>query len=102
MRIVKHYINSFLLIEFFLIVVFCVLDLLMFYIFFESVLIPMFLIVGIWGSRERKILASYYFFLYDNQVASTVVAILSTFAELGNVTILSNNNNFDGFKIEHL
>ena len=60
----KEYLIAFLLLEFFLILVFSILDLLLFYIFFESVLIPMFLIVGIWGSRERKILASYYFFLY--------------------------------------
>nr|UXN44175.1 NADH dehydrogenase subunit 4 [Navicula sp.] len=60
----KEYLLAFLLLEFFLILVFGVLDLLLFYIFFESVLIPMFLIVGIWGSRERKILASFYFFLY--------------------------------------
>jgi proton-translocating NADH-quinone oxidoreductase chain M len=61
---IKEYLISFLLIEFFLIGVFCVLDLLLFYIFFESVLIPMFLIIGIWGSRERKIRAAYFFFLY--------------------------------------
>lgn len=60
----KTYLISFLLIEFFLIGVFCILDLLIFYVFFESILIPMFLIIGTWGSRERKILASYYFFLY--------------------------------------
>ena len=59
----KGYLISFLLIEFFLIGVFCVLDLLLFYIFFESILIPMFLVVGVWGSRERKMLAAYYFFL---------------------------------------
>jgi len=44
--------------------VFCILDVFLFYIFFESILIPMFLIVGIWGSRERKIRAAYQFFLY--------------------------------------
>ena len=60
----REYLIAFLLLEFFLILVFSILDLLLFYIFFESVLIPMFLIIGIWGSRERKILASYYFFLY--------------------------------------
>ena len=60
----KPYLICFLSLEFFLIGVFCVLDLLGFYIFFESVLIPMFLIIGVWGSRERKILASFYFFLY--------------------------------------
>ena len=72
---VKIYFVFFLLIEFFLIVVFCVLDLLLFYIFFESVLIPMFLIIGIWGSRERKILASYYFFLYT--LLGSVIMLLS-------------------------
>ena len=71
----KEYLISFLLIEFFLIWVFCVLDLLMFYIFFESILIPMFLVVGIWGSRERKILASYYFFLYT--LLGSVLMLLS-------------------------
>lgn len=60
----KKYLIAFLVMEFFLIGVFCVLDLLLFYIFFESVLIPMFLIIGIWGSRERKIRAAYFFFLY--------------------------------------
>nr|YP_009511958.1 NADH dehydrogenase subunit 4 [Melanthalia intermedia]AXI97885.1 NADH dehydrogenase subunit 4 [Melanthalia intermedia] len=62
--LIKEYLICFLLLEFFLIQVFCVLDLLWFYIFFESVLIPMFLIIGIWGSRERKIRAAYQFFLY--------------------------------------
>lgn len=61
---VKEFIICFLFLEFCLIQVFCVLDLFLFYIFFESVLIPMFLIVGIWGSRERKIRAAYQFFLY--------------------------------------
>jgi proton-translocating NADH-quinone oxidoreductase chain M len=60
----KEYLLCFLFLEFLLIQVFCVLDLLLFYIFFESVLMPMFLIVGIWGSRERKIRAAYQFFLY--------------------------------------
>jgi proton-translocating NADH-quinone oxidoreductase chain M len=72
---VKGYLISFLLIEFSLIGVFCVLDLLMFYICFESVLIPMFLVIGIWGSRERKVLAAYYFFLYT--LLGSVVMLLS-------------------------
>jgi len=72
---VKEYLIAFLLLEFFLIGTFCILDLLLFYIFFESVLIPMFLIVGIWGSRERKILASYYFFLYT--LLGSVLMLLS-------------------------
>lgn len=72
---IKEYLISFLILEFFLIGTFCILDLLLFYIFFESVLIPMFLIVGVWGSRERKILASYYFFLYT--LLGSVLMLLS-------------------------
>lgn len=47
-----------------MIAVFCMLDLLLFYVFFESVLIPMGLIIGIWGSRSRKINAFFLFFVY--------------------------------------
>lgn len=61
---ISSYVIAFLILETFLILVFSVLDLLLFYICFESVLIPMFLVIGIWGSRERKIKAGYYFFLY--------------------------------------
>jgi proton-translocating NADH-quinone oxidoreductase chain M len=71
----KEFLIAFLFLDFLLIGVFCVLDLLFFYIFFESVLIPMFLIVGIWGSRERKILAAYYFFLYT--LLGSVVMLLA-------------------------
>ncbi len=61
---VKEYYISFLILESLMIAVFSVLDLLLFYIFFESVLIPMFIIIGVWGARERKIKAAYQFFLY--------------------------------------
>ena len=71
----KEFLIAFLVLDFFLIGTFCVLDLLLFYIFFESVLIPMFLIVGVWGSRERKILAAYYFFLYT--LLGSVLMLLS-------------------------
>merc|ERR1712032_1256198 len=60
----KYFVILFLLLEFMLIGAFCILDLLFFYVFFESVLIPMYFIIGIWGSRERKIRAAYFFFLY--------------------------------------
>jgi len=60
-----------------LIGVFTVLDLLGFYIFFEGVLIPMFLIIGIWGARELKITASYYFFFYT--LVGSVLMLLSIF-----------------------
>ena len=61
---VKEYCIAFLLLETCMLAVFCMLDLLLFYVFFESVLLPMFLIIGVWGSRARKIRAAYQFFLY--------------------------------------
>jgi len=71
----REFLICFLLLNFFLIATFCVLDLLLFYVFFESVLVPMFLIVGVWGSRERKVLAAYYFFLYT--LLGSVLMLLS-------------------------
>jgi proton-translocating NADH-quinone oxidoreductase chain M len=71
----KEYVIAFLVMESFLILVFCVRDLLLFYIFFESVLIPMFIIIGVWGSRERKVRASYMFFLYT--LFGSVLMLLS-------------------------
>ena len=61
---VKDYCIYFLLLEIFLILSFTSLDLISFFVFFESILIPMFFIIGIWGSRERRIRASFLFFLY--------------------------------------
>jgi len=60
----KEFTISFILLEFFVLIVFVVLDLVLFYVFFESVLLPMFAIIGIWGSRQRKVRAAYFFFLY--------------------------------------
>jgi NADH-quinone oxidoreductase subunit M len=60
---VKEYVIAFLLIEGFVIGSFLALDLLLFYIFFEAMLIPMFLVIGIWGG-DNRIYASYKFFLY--------------------------------------
>jgi len=60
----KEYSINLLLIELFLLIIFSVLDLMLFYIFFEAILIPMYLIIGVWGSRERKIRAVYLFFFY--------------------------------------
>lgn len=60
---VKEFMAAFLILESFVIGVFASLDLVLFYIFFEGVLIPMYLIIGIWGGANR-IYASYKFFLY--------------------------------------
>jgi len=60
---VKEYMIAFLLLETLMIGVFLSLDLVLFYVFFEAGLIPMFLIIGIWGGKE-KIYAAFKFFLY--------------------------------------
>lgn len=60
----REYMFCFLALEFLLLVVFSILDVLGFYLFFESTLIPMFLLIGLWGSRHRKIRAAYFLFFY--------------------------------------
>ena len=60
---VKEYMIVFLVLETLMIGVFSTLDLAMFYVFFEGTLLPMFLIIGIWGGK-RRIQASYKFFFY--------------------------------------
>jgi NADH-quinone oxidoreductase subunit M len=60
---VTEYVVAFLVLETFMIGVFAALDIVLFYVFFEAGLIPMFLIIGIWGGKE-KIYAAFKFFLY--------------------------------------
>jgi len=61
-------------ITFLLFLVFSLQDLLLFYVAFEGILIPMFLMIGVWGSRDRKIHAAYQFFLYT-LIGSTLMLI---------------------------
>jgi NADH-quinone oxidoreductase subunit M len=60
---VKEYMVAFLVLETFMVGLFCALDLALFYVFFEGVLIPMFLIIGVWGGK-RRVYAAFKFFLY--------------------------------------
>ncbi|MBO9418926.1 MULTISPECIES: NADH-quinone oxidoreductase subunit M [Stappiaceae] len=60
---VREYMVAFLILETLMIGVFCALDIVVFYVFFEAGLIPMFLIIGVWGGA-RRVYASYKFFLY--------------------------------------
>ena len=60
---VKDFLLAILIMETFMIGVFCSLDLVVFYLFFEAGLIPMFLIIGIWGG-ERRVYSAFKFFLY--------------------------------------
>lgn len=74
---VKEYMIAFLVLETFMIGVFCALDLMLFYIFFEAGLIPMFLIIGIWGGK-RRVYASFKFFLYT--LIGSVLMLLAMMA----------------------
>ncbi len=73
----KEFLLCILGLQFLLFTVFTVLDLLGFYVLFEGILIPMFLMIGIWGSRSEKVRASYYFFFYT--LLGSVVMLLSIF-----------------------
>ena len=74
---VKEYMIAFLVLEALMIGVFCALDLVLFYLFFEGGLIPMFLIIGIWGGKGR-VYASFKFFLYT--LLGSVLMLLAMMA----------------------
>lgn len=84
---VKEYMIAFLVMDSFMIGVFSSLDLVLFYLFFEGLLIPMFLIIGIWGGANR-IYASLKFFLYT-LLGSVLflVAILVMYFQVGSTDI---------------
>ena len=89
---VKEYMIAFLVLETLMIGVFCALDLLLFYLFFEGGLIPMFLIIGIWGGK-RRIYASFKFFLYTLLGSLLMlVAIMAMYGVAGttDITVLLN------------
>ena len=73
----KEYMIAFLVLETLMIGVFCALDLVLFYVFFEGGLIPMFLIIGIWGGA-RRVYASFKFFLYT--LLGSVLMLLAIMA----------------------
>jgi NADH-quinone oxidoreductase subunit M len=74
---VKEYMIAFLVLETLMIGVFVSLDLVLFYLFFEGGLIPMFLIIGVWGG-QRRVYASFKFFLYT--LAGSVLMLLAIMA----------------------
>jgi len=82
----REYSLNLLLIGLFLALIFTVEDLLLFYVFFEAILIPMYLVIGIWGSRERKIRAVYLFFFYTLWGSLlTLVGILYIYSQTGSL-----------------
>ncbi|MCT8990654.1 NADH-quinone oxidoreductase subunit M [Chelativorans sp. SCAU2101] len=74
---VKEYMIAFLILETLMIGVFCALDIVLFYVFFEGGLIPMFIIIGVWGG-PRRVYASFKFFLYT--LAGSVLMLLAMMA----------------------
>jgi len=84
---VKEYMMAFLVLETLMIGVFVSLDLILFYLFFEASLIPMFLIIGIWGGANR-IYASFKFFLYTFfGSVLMLIAMVAMFADAGTTCI---------------
>jgi NADH-quinone oxidoreductase subunit M len=91
---VKEYMIAFLILETLMIGVFVALDLVLFYLFFEAGLIPMFLIIGIWGGKAR-IYASFKFFLYTFLGSVLMlVAMIAMYVDAGTTDIpaLLNHN----------
>jgi NADH-quinone oxidoreductase subunit M len=74
---VREYMIAFLVLETFMVGMFCALDLALFYVFFEGVLIPMFLIIGVWGG-PRRVYAAFKFFLYT--LLGSVLMLLAIIA----------------------
>ncbi len=91
---VKEYMIAFLMLETLMLGVFAALDLVLFYLFFEGGLIPMFLIIGIWGGKNR-IYASFKFFLYTFLGSVLMlVAIIAMYFDAGTTdipTLLTHN-----------
>lgn len=86
-RRTREYMIMFLLMETLIIGMFCALDLVLFYIFFEGVLIPMFVIIGIWGG-ERRIYSTFKFFLYTLLGSLfMLLAIIMMYIEVGTTNL---------------
>lgn len=84
---VKEYMVAFLVLETLMIGTFCALDTILFYVFFEAVLIPMFLIIGIWGG-PRRVYSAFKFFLYTLfGSVLMLVALLALYYKTGTTDI---------------
>jgi len=84
---VKEYMIAFLALETLMVGMFCALDFVVFYMFFEGVLIPMFLIIGVWGG-PRRVYAAFKFFLYTLLGSVLMLlAILAIYYQIGSTDI---------------
>jgi NADH-quinone oxidoreductase subunit M len=88
-RRVKEYMIAFLVLETMMVGMFCALDFVIFYMFFEGVLIPMFLIIGVWGGG-RRVYAAFKFFLYTLLGSVLMLlAILAIYVQTGTTDIVT-------------
>ena len=86
---VREYMVAFLALETLMVGMFCALDFMLFYVFFEGVLIPMFLIIGIWGGA-RRVYAAFKFFLYTLLGSVLMLlAILAIYFQTGTMDIVT-------------
>lgn len=98
---IKEYLVCFLLLESLVIAFFCSMNLLLFYIFFEAILIPMYLIIGCWGG-ENRVYAAVKFFLYTFfGSVMFLIALITIYAKIGSFDIPHLINNMQG-DIKHL
>jgi NADH-quinone oxidoreductase subunit M len=89
---VKEYMCAFLVMETLLVGLFCALDFVVFYIFFEGVLIPMFLIIGIWGG-PRRVYSAFKFFLYTFLGSVLMLlGILAIYYQIGSTDVVEALN----------
>jgi NADH-quinone oxidoreductase subunit M len=96
----REYMIAFLVLETLMIGVFCSLDLVLFYVFFEAGLIPMFLIIGIWGG-PRRVYASFKFFLYTLLGSVLMLlAIIAMYWQSGTTDIVALLQRNPGFPAE--
>jgi NADH-quinone oxidoreductase subunit M len=96
----KEYMIAFLVLETLMIGVFCALDTVLFYLFFEAGLIPMFLIIGIWGG-QRRVYASFKFFLYTLLGSVLMlIAIIAMYWQAGTTDIVALLARNPGFPAE--
>src|SRR5260370_16771000 len=91
---VREYMMAFLLLETLMVGTFCALALLLFYLFFEGGLIPMFLIIGVWGGK-RRVYGAFKFFLYTllgSLLMLLAIMAMYWYAKTTDITVLLHTN----------
>ncbi len=97
----REYMIAFLFLETLMIGMFCALDLILFYVFFEGVLIPMFLIIGIWGG-DRRVYSSFKFFLYTFLGSVLMLlAMITMYIQVGTTDLLMIESHTFASRLQH-